>query len=70
MHWPIVAPNDKLEFQHKPVHIVWKEMEDLVNKGLVKSLGVSNFNVMSLVDLLTYANVKPVINQVELHVYL
>ena len=42
-------------------------MEALVDKGLVKSIGVSNFNVQSLWDLLTYARIAPGVNQIELH---
>jgi len=47
----------------------WQAMEKLVKKGLVKSIGVANFTTTMLVDLLTYANIKPVINQIELHPY-
>lgn len=46
----------------------WKAMEELYNKGLVKAIGVSNFNVHHLMYLLDHATVKPVINQVETHV--
>jgi diketogulonate reductase-like aldo/keto reductase len=42
-------------------------MEKLVKKGLVRSIGVSNFGVPMLLDLLTYAQVRPAVNQVELH---
>ena len=42
-------------------------MEALVDKGLVKSIGVSNWNVQSLWDLLGYARIPPSVNQVELH---
>jgi diketogulonate reductase-like aldo/keto reductase len=55
---------DKISIQQ-----TWKAMESLVRKGLVKSIGVANFTVPMLVDLLTYATVKPVTNQVELHPY-
>ena len=42
-------------------------MEALVDKGLVKSIGISNFNVQLTWDMLTYARIPPVVNQVELH---
>lgn len=43
----------------------WKEMEKLVEKGLVKSIGVSNFNSEQLQRILTEGSIKPVTNQVE-----
>lgn len=45
----------------------WAQMEALVDQGLVKSIGVSNFNIQLLWDMLTYARIKPVVNEVELH---
>jgi len=42
-------------------------MEALVDKGLVKSIGVSNFNVQLINDMLSYARIPPAINEVELH---
>lgn len=42
-------------------------MEALVDKGLVRSIGVSNFNVQLLWDMLSYARILPVCNEVELH---
>lgn len=47
----------------------WQAMEALVKKGLVKSIGVANFTAIMLIDLLTYAKTKPVVNQIELHPY-
>jgi len=48
---------------------VWRKMEDLQTKGLTKSIGVSNYNVQTLNDLLNYAKISPVVNQVERHPY-
>ena len=44
-------------------------MEKLVDEGLVKSIGISNFSVKKIEDLLQYARIKPAVNQVELHPY-
>jgi len=52
-----------------PIRETWEAMEKLVEKGLVKSIGVSNFTTMMLFDLLTYAKIKPAMNQVEIHAY-
>jgi len=49
---------------------VWRKMEHLVNIGLTKSIGVSNYNCQTLNDLLNYALIPPVVNQVERHPYL
>ncbi len=48
----------------------WEAMEELVKSGLVKSIGVANFTAPMLIDLLSYANIKPAVNQIELHPYL
>ncbi|XP_052755147.1 uncharacterized protein LOC113509285 isoform X2 [Galleria mellonella] len=48
----------------------WYGMEGLVEKGLVRSIGVSNFNSKQLHRVLGRARIKPVINQVECHPYL
>jgi len=49
---------------------VWRKMEELVDSGKVKSIGVSNFSSVLLNDLINYARIKPVINQIELSPYL
>lgn len=43
----------------------WRAMEALVEKGLVRSIGVSNFNSEQLGRLLSASTIKPVMNQVE-----
>ena len=45
-------------------------MEGLVKAGLTKAIGISNFNVQFTLDILTYAEIKPAVNQLELHPYL
>lgn len=43
----------------------WLAMEELQREGLVRSLGVSNFNSEQLTRLLAVATIRPVTNQVE-----
>ncbi len=45
-------------------------MEKLYQEGKVRAIGVSNFHVHHLQDLMNDANVKPVIDQVEYHPHL
>jgi len=57
IHWPV-------EGRYKAA---WKALETLYEQGRVKAIGVSNFHVHHLEDLLKDAAVKPVIDQVEYH---
>jgi len=52
------------------IHDTWKAMENLVHLGLVKHIGVSNFPVSLLHELLTKSTIPPVVNQCEGHPYL
>jgi len=72
IHWPIgeIDSQTKKVVKQTPLHKTWKELENCVKKGLTKSIGVSNFNVQLILDLLSYAEIKPVCNQVEIHPYL
>jgi D-xylose reductase len=65
-----VPGHDETQLELSPLHECWPELEKLVTDGLVRNIGVSNFNVQLIIDLLTYAKVKPVVNQVEIHPYL
>lgn len=57
IHWPV----------KDCVRDTWQVMEDYVRQGRVRSIGVSNFNRHHLDDLLSYADIRPVINQIEVH---
>lgn len=63
------GPNGKPLLAPISIQETWKAMEELVEKGLVKSIGVANFTGPMIMDLLTYAKIKPVMNQIELHPY-
>ena len=52
------------------VHETWKAMEELVDKGLFRYIGVSNFPVSILHELLSGCRIQPAVNQVEVHPYL
>lgn len=60
IHWPV---------RGKYVE-TWKALEKLYHEGKVKAIGVSNFNIHHLEDILREGEVKPVINQVEYHPHL
>lgn len=58
----------------KPISVpyadTWGAMEELVDAGLVKNIGVCNLNISLLRDVLSYARIRPAVHQVELHPYL
>ena len=45
-------------------------MEELVSKGLVKNIGISNFSITKTERLLQTAKIVPAVNQMECHPYL
>ncbi len=47
----------------------WKAMEELYKEGKIKAIGVSNFEVNHLDELMFYANRKPAVNQIESHAF-
>ncbi|KAI9272457.1 xylose reductase [Sporodiniella umbellata] len=56
--------------ERSPFHECWKSMESLVDEGLARNIGISNFNVQSILDLLTYCRYKPAVLEIEHHLYL
>jgi alcohol dehydrogenase (NADP+) len=79
MHFGVASPHEKgvepvdkddyLLSTKTPVRETWEAMEGLVRGGLVKAIGISNFTAPMIVDLLTYAQITPAVNQIELHPY-
>lgn len=61
IHWP---QNSELTRES------WRAMEELKGTGLVKHIGVSNFDVAQLQELLSYATHKPAVNQIEFHPFI
>jgi D-xylose reductase len=64
------AESPQVEIAPVPVSETWGAMEQLVNDGLAKNIGVCNFGTSLLRDLLSYAKIAPAVLQVELHPYL
>ena len=70
-HWPSgKCYNGKNDFKFISIKDIWPKMEKLVEQGLTKSIGVSNYNVQNLLIILSLCKIKPVANQVEFHPYL
>jgi diketogulonate reductase-like aldo/keto reductase len=60
IHWPV-----KGFYQE-----AWNEMEKIFQSGRVKAIGVSNFQVHHLEDILSDGEIVPAVNQIEFHPYL
>ncbi|KAK0641795.1 NADP-dependent oxidoreductase domain-containing protein [Cercophora newfieldiana] len=84
IHWPIAAEKNEdrtpkigsdgkyvinKELTENPAP-TWRAMEELVDAGLAKSIGVSNWTIKGLQQLLKFARVKPTVNQIEIHPFL
>nr|WP_257612048.1 aldo/keto reductase [Moorella thermoacetica] len=55
---------------HQPfgdVHCSWRAMEELYHEGLIRAIGVSNFQPDRLMDLIVHHEVVPAVNQIEIH---
>ncbi|CAK0784459.1 hypothetical protein CVIRNUC_007663 [Coccomyxa viridis] len=66
VHWPLVS-GCKGDTLQPPIKETWQAMEKLVDQGLVRSIGISNFSVKKIKDILTYARIKPAVHQIEVH---
>ena len=57
IHWPVAGKYKE----------AWRALETLYKEGRVKAIGVSNFQIHHLEDLMKDAEIKPMVNQVEYH---
>lgn len=76
IHWPVAQKKgvqmpekagDWVPLAELPLELTWAEMEKAYNDGLVKAIGVSNFNQADLNRLIEKGEVAPAVNQVENH---
>ena len=58
LHWP-----------YGNVYAAWRVLEEYYEAGKVRAIGVSNMEADRLIDLITFNKVKPVLNQIETHLY-
>jgi len=59
IHWPLPGVDKYVE--------TWRAFEKILSDGRAKSIGVSNFQPEHLTRLFNETDIKPVINQIELH---
>lgn len=80
MHWPVAfVPGEKwfplddqgvFRLDDVDPAVTYKAMEKLLQTGKTKAIGVSNFTIEKLDDLLKKSSIVPAVNQVEAHPYL
>jgi alcohol dehydrogenase (NADP+) len=79
VHWPIAhkhgvglpeSPDQFLAPTDAPITDTWAAMEEAVDRGLCRYIGVSNFSVRKIGSLLESARIRPAANQVESHPFL
>ena len=79
IHWPVAFKKEVswatkgeefIALTELPLIETWRGMEQAVDEGLVKSIGVSNFSQVKLENLRLNGAIQPNVNQVECHPYL
>ncbi|KAJ0119632.1 ldehyde reductase 1 [Diaporthe amygdali] len=82
IHWPVsfrrINDTERFPIDEKtfgadvidvPIIETWRAMEALVKKGKIRTIGVSNFSIAKINEIWDAAEIKPAVNQVELHPY-
>mgnify|MGYP001313140425 FL=1 len=64
------AGGDAMKPVSVPYYNTWRAMEELIDSGLTKRIGVSNIGTTMLREVIAYARIKPAVLQVEMHPYL
>lgn len=64
------AQQPEMKLAPVPLFETWQAMESLIEDGLVKKIGICNYNSGLLNDLMSYAKIKPAELQIESHPYL
>jgi len=84
VHWPIAAESNedrmpklneegqyiiKKDLTENP-EPTWRAMEDVYESGKARAIGVSNWTIEGLKKMDSFAKVKPMLNQIEIHPFL
>jgi diketogulonate reductase-like aldo/keto reductase len=68
--WPtIINHGNKKDIETVSIYDLWPKMENLIKENLTKSIGVSNYNIQALNNLLSFCKIRPVVNGIEFHPY-
>ncbi|PVU91262.1 hypothetical protein BB559_004207 [Furculomyces boomerangus] len=68
VHWPFTSGREYSDIANKESRKQsWKALEELYEQKKLRSIGVSNYYINHIDDLLTYAKVVPAVNQMEYH---
>ncbi|RDD40220.1 Alcohol dehydrogenase [NADP(+)] [Trichoplax sp. H2] len=82
IHWPhavayqgndVLFPTDEqgnVIFANVDYKDTWRAMEELVDEGLLKAIGVSNFSSVQVDDIIQNCSIKPAVSQFEAHPYM
>lgn len=69
IHWPGDFSTREVDQRKKSRFDTWQALEEAVQAGKVRNIGVSNYAEKHLRELLEYAKIKPAVNQFEIHPY-
>ena len=76
IHWPValkttvIIPEKADDFAEFTIADTWKGLETAFDEGLARHIGVSNFSIVKLDELMQTARIKPEMNQVEINGYM